>query len=219
MLKLSLCPFCLYLREKVEGDGSLMPSDILRSVLRSLEKRYGKPKILRRKWFISDDDLAMIKASQKDGRAHDVTLFIFRKGKLAVIRKHNHPPGVYRAPSGAVKRGEDFEAGALREAYEETGLTIRLKRYLLRINVKFTAPSGSVDWTTHVFSAEPVKGRLCPVDTKEIESARWVTIKELQTNIRNAMLASGRSLLKYRVWLTDIALCLLRTEREAQQVC
>jgi 8-oxo-dGTP pyrophosphatase MutT (NUDIX family) len=178
-------------------------------VLREIEKRYGKPKVIWKQWRITNDELAMIKASQKDGRAHDVTLFIFRKGKLAVIRKPNHPKGVYRAPSGAVKRGEDFEAGALREAYEETGLTVRLKRYLMRLRVKFVAPSGCVDWTTHVFLAEPVSGRLCPVDTREIESVRWVSINELQTDIRKAMLESGRSLLRYRVWLTDKTISLL----------
>ncbi|MCX7967655.1 MAG: NUDIX hydrolase [Armatimonadetes bacterium] len=186
-----------------------MPSDIPRSVLQRVEQRYGKPKVVRLRWRINDDDLAMIKASQKDGRAHDVTLFIFRKDKLAVIRKHNHPKGVYRAPSGAVKRGEDFEAGAMREAYEETGLTIQLQRYLLRVRVKFVAPSGSVDWTTHVFNAKAVKGRLKPVDTREIESARWVTLGELQGKIRDAMLSSGRSLLRYRVWLTDKVVSML----------
>ncbi len=186
-----------------------MLSDISRKVLRHVEQRYGKPKVFRLRWHITDNELAMIKASQKDGRAHDVTLFIFRNGKLAVIRKPNHPKGVYRAPSGAVKRGEDFEAGAMREAYEETGLTVQLQRYLLRVRVKFVAPSGSVDWTTHVFTAKAIKGRLKPVDIHEIESARWVNLNELQSKIRDAMLSSGRSLLRYRVWLTDKAVSVL----------
>ena len=186
-----------------------MPSDIPVSVLRQIEGRYGKPKVVRLKWDITDEDLAMIRASQKDGRAHDVTLFIFRGGKLAVIRKPNHPKGVYRAPSGAVKRGEDFETGAMREAYEETGLTIQLQRYLLRVRVKFVAPSGTVDWTTHVFTAKAVKGLLKPVDTHEIERARWVTLSELQGKIREAMLSSDRPLLRYRVWLTDKVVSML----------
>ncbi len=186
-----------------------VPSDIPRSVLRLIEQRYGKPKVVWKRWQITDEDLAMIRASQKDGRAHDVTLFILRGNKLAVIRKPNHPPGVYRAPSGAVKRGEDFESGALREAYEETGLKVQLQRYLLRVRVKFVAPSGSVDWTTHVFLAKPLKGRLRPIDNREIESARWVTLKQLQGKIRDAMLSSGRPLLRYRVWLTDKVLSLL----------
>jgi hypothetical protein len=56
---------------------------------------------------------------------------------------------------------------------------------------------------------KPVSGRLCPVDTREIESARWVSINELQTDIRKAMLESGRSLLRYRVWVTDKTISLL----------
>lgn len=184
--------------------------DIPLSVLRMMERRYGKPKVLRWRWRITDDELAMIRASQKDGRAHDVTLFIFRRGKVVVIRKPDHPHGVYRAPSGAVKRDEDFEEGVLREAYEETGLQVRLRRYLLRVRVKFIAPSGIVDWTTHVFSADDVGGRLRPVDTKEIASAKSVTLKELQTNIRQALLQSGRSLLRYRVKLTDTIVKLIK---------
>jgi len=43
----------------------------------------------------------------------------------------------------------------------------------------------------------------------EIESARWVSIDELQTKIRKTMLESGRSLLRYRVWLTDKTISLL----------
>lgn len=191
-----------------------MSLDIPRPILRTIERRYGKPKVFRKCWRITDSELEMIKASQKDGRAHDVTMFIFRRGKLAVIRKPNHPPGVYRAPSGAVRRGEEFEKGVLREAYEETGLTIRLKRYIARVRVKFVAPSGSVNWTTHVFSAEAIKGRLNPVDTKEIESARWVSVRELQTKIRKAMLESGRPLLLYRVWLTDEVISLLNRRNE-----
>ncbi|MER3501922.1 MAG: hypothetical protein IMHGJWDQ_001510 [Candidatus Fervidibacter sp.] len=189
--------------------------DIERKVLWELECRYGRPHKRRLRWRITDEELAMIRASQKDGRAHDVTLFIFRRGKLAVIRKPHHPQGVYRAPSGAVKRQEPFEAGALREAYEETGLKVRLKRYLLRVRVKFVAPSGVVDWTTHVFTAQALSGRLRPIDRKEIAHARWTTLHELQTKIRSALLQSGRPLLRYRAWLTDTVVALLEAEQKA----
>ncbi|GBD00265.1 NADH pyrophosphatase [bacterium HR17] len=197
---------------KGKGAWANLPSDISRAVLREVERRYGKPKVVRLRWSITDEDLAMIKASQKDGRAHDVTLFIFRGDKLAVIRKPNHPKGVYRAPSGAVKRGEAFEAGALREAREETGLTVRLTRYLLRVRVKFVAPSGAVDWTTHVFTAEALNGRLRPIDTREIESARWVTLRALLTHIQTALLQSGRPLLLYRAWLTQQVAPMLKAQ-------
>lgn len=73
-----------------------------------------------------------LKRSQKHGRAHDVTLVIFRGPEIAVIAKPHYPPGLYRPPSGGVNPGESFEAGALREAREETGLDIALVRYLAR---------------------------------------------------------------------------------------
>ncbi len=178
-------------------------TDIPRSVLQKLEQKYGKPVVKRLRWQITNEELAMIRASQKDGRAHDVTLFIFRRDKVAVIRKPNHPPGVYRAPSGAVRRGEEFEAGVLREAYEETGLQIELSRYLLRVRVTFVAPLGKVDWTTHVFSAKAIRGRLNPVDKQEIQRARWVSLEELKTKLQSRLINSQRPLLRYRAWLTE----------------
>ena len=179
-------------------------------VISQMERRYGQAKVLHWQWEARASDLANIRASQKHGRAHDVTLFIFKGDKLALIRKHIMPPGVYRAPSGGLEPGEPFEDGARREAREETGLDVALKRYLLRINVRFYSGSDFVDWTSHVFEAEETGGELRVVDTKEILENRYGTLDELDGPIREALLATGRRLLAYRVALHDATIELIR---------
>ncbi|MBC7340095.1 MAG: NUDIX hydrolase [Firmicutes bacterium] len=175
----------------------------------------------------------MVLASRRDGRAHDVTCFIVDdRGRVAVIRKHFHPPGVWRAPSGGVHAGEDPEEGIRREMREETGLDVRLARYLLRIDATFVSGEGDgrreQAWVSHVFAARPAspgpeageiapgpEGKeaaeiaLDPEDREEIACARWVTIDELQGPIRQALLDTGRGLFRYRVLLTDLAVAAL----------
>ncbi|KKM08737.1 hypothetical protein SY88_21710 [Clostridiales bacterium PH28_bin88] len=169
-----------------------------------IEHKFGTPSVITLAQEIGLDEMSMLLGSQKNGRAHDITFFIFNdERQVALIRKPFHPPGVYRAPSGGLEPGEDFESGALREAWEETGLSIRLEKYLLRVHVIFTGGGHHVPWISHVFTASRVEGTLSPVDTHEIAEARYGTLEELQGPIRNSLLATGKGLLRYRVSLTD----------------
>lgn len=180
------------------------------ALLTTLIRRYGEPCVQHWTAPVGADELAMVRASRRGWRSHDVTFFIFAPdGRLALIRKPFHPPGVWRAPSGGIEPEEEFEAGTLREAEEETGLSIRLERYVARIHVNLTAPDGSEPWITHIFTAASSGGPLDPRDLEEIAAARWADLAELQGPIRAALLASGRGLLAYRARLTDLTLDLL----------
>ena len=179
--------------------------------VRSWEASYGSPRTFRFRHEVSAGEISMIIASQKNRRAHDITFFITEGENVVAIAKHNYPPGIYRAPGGGLEPGESLEAGAGREAMEETGLDIVLERYLVRAEVQFFAGEKSVDWTTHVFSARSTGGYLYARDTKEISEVRRVTLRQLQGPIRQAMLDSGRKLMAYRVWLTDETLAELGT--------
>jgi ADP-ribose pyrophosphatase YjhB (NUDIX family) len=174
---------------------------ITQEVLNQLEQKYGVPRTLRTAYTMSQQGFDLLKWSMRNGRAHDVTLFISKKDKIAVIRKPSYPPGVYRPPSGGVERGEDFETGARREAYEETGLEIQLQKYLLRVYVDFSFEGETVFWTSHVFTAQAMGGHLQPVDTKEIAGARWASFNELKTNLLKALQQSESAGLKYRAEL------------------
>jgi ADP-ribose pyrophosphatase YjhB (NUDIX family) len=174
------------------------------------ERRFGKPQVLHMEHDIGQAELAFVKATQKHGRAHDITLFILNNDHLALIRKPMFARPIYRAPSGGLDPGESFEEGAKREAKEETGLEIELGDYLLRIHVRFAGGEDYLDWTSHVFKARAIGGELKPQDTSEIAEAIYGTIEELQGPIRQALLGSGRRLLAYRVALTDAAVDVLQ---------
>lgn len=183
---------------------------ITRESIAELEGKFGRPVRAVGTIQATQRELGLIAHCAAKGRNHDVTLLIQEDIRLAVIRKHSYPPDVYRPPSGGVELGEPFEVGAAREAYEETGLTVRLKRYLLRVETTFRCEAQAFPWTTHVFSSErlagPAEGVLEPVDTREIAAARWAEIGEVHGALRAGMLAMEIPGMRYRVDLQDLAL-------------
>ena len=181
--------------------------------IRQIERKYGAPLEVSFKYEMTESEIEAVRRTQKFGRAHDVTLFIIDNEQIVVIKKPMYPPGAYRAPSGGVVPGEDLEAGALREANEETGLTIALSQYLVRARVRFTCGSDLIDWTSHVLHAVPISGALEPIDTHEIAEARWATSEEMLGKIRDALLASGSTGLRYRSELTDVVMSELGRRR------
>jgi 8-oxo-dGTP pyrophosphatase MutT (NUDIX family) len=174
--------------------------------IRALERKYGTPEEIDLSYGMTEREFDTVRGSQKHGRAHDVTLYILNEDSVVVIKKPFYPPGAYRAPSGGINPGEDFEQGAIREGYEETGLAIKLDHYLLRARVKFTHESKVIDWTSHVFTASITGGVLQPVDTHEIVEARFAQVEELSGPIREALVASGSTGLRYRAELGDIVI-------------
>ncbi|HLG13526.1 MAG TPA: NUDIX hydrolase [Blastocatellia bacterium] len=171
-----------------------------------VEKKFGVPKAVSLTYEMAGREFEMVRRSQKNGRAHDVTLFIIAGDRIVVIRKPMYPHGAYRAPSGGITPGEGVEDGALREGLEETGLEIALDDYILRARVAFTCEADVIEWTTHVFSATPVGGELQPIDTHEIVEARLATIRELSSDIRDALIGSGSTGLRYRAELSDMVI-------------
>ena len=179
------------------------------AALAPLRERYGEPAPLQWEGAISPPEHAL--ATYNPRRTHDVTLFILDpQDRLALIRKPHFGVGVWRPPGGGIKVDEDPEAGAVREALEETGLTVRLERYLVAAAATFFSDLGDIDWRTHVLLARTDEADLAPGDVEEIAGARWGTLDELAGPIRTRLLETGRALWRYRVALHDAALQALR---------
>lgn len=176
--------------------------------LAQLRARYGDPAVLDWAGEITEREHAL--ATRDPARTHDVTLFIVADGHLALIRKPSYPPEVWRPPGGGVRADESFEAGAEREALEETGLRIRLERYLVATRVRFRYRGREVPWHTHVFLATTEDRAVGPRDLREIAAARWGTLDELGGPIRERLLATGTAFWRYRVELHDAALAAIR---------
>jgi len=174
-------------------------------VLAPVRERFGEPVVLPWEGEISEQEWAI--ATHNPARTHDVTLFILDPSeRLALIRKPHFTEGVWRPPGGGVKPGEDFAAGAVREALEETGLHVSLERYLVASEAVFRCDGRELAWQTHVLLARTNDVELAPDDPDEIAAARWGTLEELGGPLRSILLATGRAFWRYRVALHDAAL-------------
>ena len=182
-------------------------------ILAPIRARYGEPALLE--WEGEISELEYDIATYDPKRMHDVTLFILNGDRLALIRKHQFPPDVWRPPSGGVKPGEDLVEAVRREALEETGLRIELERYLVEARARFVHRLSELGWRTHVFLATTADEQLAPHDTEEIAAARWGTLDELAGPLRERLLATGRAFWRYRVALHDAALAALERQRRS----
>lgn len=91
-----------------------------------------------------------------------VAVVIEQDGKVALQRRTIDPgSGLWTFPSGYVDRGEPIEEAAVREAWEEVGLRVRLE-HLLGV---YSSPGETVVLT--VFVATPESGRLQSLDEND----------------------------------------------------
>jgi ADP-ribose pyrophosphatase YjhB (NUDIX family) len=170
-----------------------------------LRERYGEPALLEWEGEISGAEWAV--ATYNPERFHDVTLFILDPAeRLALIRKPQFALDVWRPPGGGVKPGEDPTDGAVREAFEETGLRVEPERYLVDAHAAFRNGGRELRWRTHVLLARTDDTELAPDDPGEIAEARWGTLDELRGPLREILLATGRAFWRYRTALHDAAL-------------
>ncbi len=166
-------------------------------------EKYGEPVRESFRIPLSDQEHAYIRSTQRRGRRHDVTLYIFKDDQLIVTAKHPYPPGLYRPPSGGCDPGEPIEDGAKREAHEETGCEIEIERFLMITNVEFykrTDPDDIIDWNSFVLKARYVSGDFNFTDTHEIREVRLASLDDFDEFERLAY-DTGKGGLNYRAQL------------------
>ncbi|MFA6450319.1 MAG: NUDIX hydrolase [bacterium] len=188
---------------------------VTKEIIEDAERLYGKAKrVTFEPIAMQGFEYEMLVGSMSDGRRHDVTGFIEFGGGYAGIQKpmYKHT-GIYRAPSGAIKRGETLERGLKREMLEETGLDVAIRRFLLIISVEFLGPDETRQpWTSYVFSGAAAGGELSPRDHYEISGARIITREEMLGPIAKEMEESGWGGFSYRARLTREALLAIDNE-------
>lgn len=176
------------------------------------ERLLGKPVERSVEIPLTQKELQRIRSSQRNGRAHDITVFIYNGDKMLFIAKPFYPLGLLRAPSGGAHPGEKLIDAAHREMYEETGVTIKLEKYFLRIKVRFIADSDYIDWTSHVFKASYVSGEINPIDTDEIREARYVERAELD-RFDDILVKTNTGGFRYRSFLNRAAMEILDNDK------
>ncbi len=187
--------------------GFLMASslnDIKDNELTMLKEKYGEPVMHEFTADFLDFECELVKRTEAKGRLHDITCFIRQDdGEFVVIQKPQYArTGIYRAPSGGANPEEPIEDAAIREMYEETGLTIRLTRFVLDMRLEVVCKDRSIPWRSLVFLAEPLSGEIYPVDTREIFDATVMSREQLVGEVAQLMEDSGWGGFMYRAFLT-----------------
>lgn len=173
--------------------------------LATLRAQYGTPRLVNFEVEMLPNEFTLVQRSQKQGRRHDVTIFIQYQGKFVVIEKHAYAKtGIVRAPSGGAQPSESLIAAAQREASEETGFDIKIDRFVLEAHVLLKSGNHpAVPWVSYVFLAHVVGGELGAKDLKEISDVQLRSRDELLKDVRPLMLASGLGGFEYRAKMTD----------------
>jgi 8-oxo-dGTP pyrophosphatase MutT (NUDIX family) len=117
---------------------------------------------------------------RKPDRFGEVCMVIRRpSGRLLLSIKTFYPRGAYRLPTGGIHHGEGVHDALMREAHEETGLDVDVRRFLARITYR-GASSGDELFHTFAFLMDERGGTLGALDeTEQIEDWREIEVAEL----------------------------------------
>jgi ADP-ribose pyrophosphatase YjhB (NUDIX family) len=130
-------------------------------------RQYGAPAIRHCVQEVSPAGLGWwVRASHK--RYGEVVLFILRgNSNLLLHSKDFYPAGAVRVPSGTVKENEPLLEAVRREAYEETGLTLAIERFLAVVEFEFRFQQNVILFSSYLFLLRDMGGELRAVDASE----------------------------------------------------
>lgn len=84
--------------------------------------------------------------------------------------------GYWTFPKGKVEEGESLEETAIRELKEETGIEVKIERYIGDTNYSYTDEKrGIIEKTVHWYLARADSQKIIP-RYGEIKEAKWVQI-------------------------------------------
>lgn len=103
-----------------------------------------------------------------------VGVICFRGNDVLLIKRGKAPrKGDWSLPGGRVEAGESFEAAALRELLEETGITAKLGVKIATIDANF----GEYHYMLHDYIAEYISGNVRAAD--DAIDARFFDMNEI----------------------------------------
>jgi len=148
-----------------------------RDELAQLASRYGQPLVKTAELRAS----APFNPLYKSDRYGEVCMVVRRlNGRLLTMKKHFYPLNAYRLPTGGINHGEQVFDALLRETYEETGLTVDVRRFLAIAAYRLSTSHGSPIFYTFAFLLDEVGGTLGTIDENEkVEAFREIEPHEL----------------------------------------
>ena len=113
--------------------------------------RYGAPVERSLVYQVSEETFCYWERTRQKRVAEVVLLLRCSKGRYLVHTKSFYPQGSYRLLSGGIKMGEELLAAVRREALEETGMEVRIERFLGILCYRFVWGGRSVPFTSYLF--------------------------------------------------------------------
>lgn len=150
-------------------------TEAAREELRVLAARYGDPLRVRARLGNAAFD-----PITREDRFGEVAFVIRRpSGRLLLSTKEFYPPGTFRIPTGGISHGEGILEALEREAHEETGLEVEVRRFLAWIDHVAGNEDDAV-FHTFAFLLDERGGTLGSLDPDErISAYREVAPREL----------------------------------------
>jgi 8-oxo-dGTP diphosphatase len=106
-----------------------------------------------------------------------MAVFVFiRDADAILLVRQNYAPQYWSLPGGVVEAGETLEQAAVREAKEETGLDIRLRR-VVALYSKLEEDALAI-----TFDAEATGGKISP--SSESLECRYFPLDDLPDHVR-----------------------------------
>lgn len=156
----------------------------IRGLERAME-RCGRPVVRRYAYRVGPRFFHDSEPGGKVRVAEVVMLLRRRNGNYLVHTKAFYPEGVYRLMSGGIKPGEDLLAALRREAREETGLCVRIRRFLAILHYQFIWGDDRVAFASYLFLVAEVGGILrCNDAHEQITGFREVTLADIASLAR-----------------------------------
>lgn len=103
---------------------------------------------------------------------HSSTAIIFDDTRTQILLQKREDFRVWDIPGGMVEAGEDFATAAIREAYEETGLTVEIIRHV----GDFHRPQAKK--VAHLYECRVIGGEIIKQSSETID-VDWFSIKDL----------------------------------------
>lgn len=109
-------------------------------------------------------------------------------GRILLQTKENYPEGVFRIPTGGLKRGESIEQALLRETEEETALDVTIHRFVAILS--YYSPEDDLAFRSYLFLLHETGGTLQEEEPEEGITA-WIEADAIELDATARQLRAG----------------------------
>lgn len=147
--------------------------------VKELAARYGEP-VYRVCELETDEYLRARRWRQVPDRRGEV-IFAIREpgGNILVHTKHRYERPIYRLPTGGIHLAESVEHALFREVAEETGLPVRVRRFVGVLDCRFRMNGVSLSFPSYLFFLESRCHQVQSIDDDEAASFCSVSVEKL----------------------------------------